>query len=138
VVLADTSAWVWSRKPGQPEVRAAFRERPADDEIAACDAVVAELLFSARHPEEFELPRDRLSVVRRCRIREREWRRALDVMEEELLRRSALGHRSVRHVDLLIAAAAEAAAMPVLHDDEDFERIAAVTGRPVEWLAPKG
>lgn len=33
--------------------------------------------------------------------------------------------------DLLIAAAAEASDLAVLHDDADFDRIAAVTGQPV-------
>ena len=57
---------------------------------------------------------------------------------QELAQRSSLGHRAVKHQDLLIAAAAEAAGLPVLHYDQDFERIAAVTGQPVEWLAPRG
>jgi len=28
--------------------------------------------------------------------------------------------------------------MPVWHYDEDFDRIAAITGQPVQWLAPRG
>jgi len=31
-------------------------------------------------------------------------------------------------------ATAEAAGLPVLHYDEDFERIAEVTGQPTEWI----
>lgn len=42
------------------------------------------------------------------------------------------------HPDLLIAAAAEAAGVPILHYDEDYDRIAAITGQPAEWLAPRG
>ena len=137
VLLADTSAWAWSLEAGRPTLRTVFAERLEDGEITTCDAVVAELLFSVRSPEEFAFRRDRLSRLRRCPIREREWRRALDVMEE-LGRRSSLGHRAVQHQDLLIAAAAEAAGLPVLHYDEDYERIAAVTGQPAEWLAPEG
>jgi predicted nucleic acid-binding protein len=137
VVLADTSAWTWSRKQAYRDLWAAFEERIENDEIATCDAVVAELLYGARNAHEFGLRRDQLSVMRRCPIQEREWRRALDVMHE-LANRSALGHRAVKHQDLLIAAAAETADLAVLHYDEDYERIAAVTGQPVEWLAPKG
>lgn len=37
--------------------------------------------------------------------------------------------------DLLIAAVAEAAGLIVLHYDADFDRIAAVTGQPCEWVA---
>jgi predicted nucleic acid-binding protein len=40
--------------------------------------------------------------------------------------------------DLLIAAAAELAALPVLHYDRDFEAIADVTGQPVRAIAPLG
>jgi predicted nucleic acid-binding protein len=39
---------------------------------------------------------------------------------------------------VLIAAAAEAAGVTVLHYDEDYDRIAEITGQPVRWLAPKG
>jgi predicted nucleic acid-binding protein len=137
VVLADTSAWTWSRKPAYPELGHVFDERIENDDIATCDAVVAELLYGVRNAEEFGKRRDQLSAIRRCPIREREWRRALDVMQE-LAHRSPLGHRAVKHQDLLIAAAAEAAGLPVLHYDEDYERIAAVTGQAVEWLAPEG
>jgi predicted nucleic acid-binding protein len=44
----------------------------------------------------------------------------------------------VKHPDLLIAAAAEATGVAVLHYDEDYERIAAITGQPTRWLAPAG
>jgi predicted nucleic acid-binding protein len=137
VLLADTSAWTWSLRPDADALGTVFAGRLEDGEIATCDAVVAELLYRVRSPDEFAFRRDRLALLRRCPIREREWRRALDVMEE-LGRRSTLGHRAVPHQDLLIAAAAEAAELPVLHYDEDYERIAAVTGQATEWLAPKG
>jgi hypothetical protein len=32
----------------------------------------------------------------------------------------------------------EAAGIPVLHYDEDYGRIAAITGQKVHWLAPRG
>jgi predicted nucleic acid-binding protein len=38
----------------------------------------------------------------------------------------------------LIAAAAETAGLTVLHYDEDYDRIAAITGPDVRWLAPRG
>ncbi len=47
-------------------------------------------------------------------------------------------HRSVPIADLLIAAAAAAAGLVVLHYDRDYERIAEVTGQPVEWIVPAG
>jgi predicted nucleic acid-binding protein len=38
----------------------------------------------------------------------------------------------------LIAAAAEASNLSVLHYDADFDRIAAVTGQACEWIVPAG
>jgi len=40
--------------------------------------------------------------------------------------------------DLIIAAAAEAAGIAVLHYDGDFDLIAEVTGQPMEWVVPRG
>jgi len=48
------------------------------------------------------------------------------------------GHRSLSIPDLLIAAAAEAAGLTVLHYDSDFDLVAEVTGQPTEWVVPKG
>lgn len=46
--------------------------------------------------------------------------------------------RGAKIADLLIAAAAEAAGLVVLHYDHDFDLIAAVTGQPTEWVVPAG
>ena len=40
--------------------------------------------------------------------------------------------------DLLIAAAAEEHHLAVLHYDQDFDKIAKVTGQPCEWVVPAG
>ena len=40
--------------------------------------------------------------------------------------------------DLLVAASAEAAGLPVLHYDADFDLIAEVTGQPMQWVVPRG
>ena len=47
-------------------------------------------------------------------------------------------HRGAKPVDLVIAAAAEAAALSVLHYEDGYDRIAAVTNQPTEWIAPAG
>jgi len=65
------------------------------------------------------------------------FRRALEV-QRRLAHSGGLHHRSVKIPDLLIAAAAEAAQATVLHYDEDYDRIAAITGQPVQWIAPRG
>ena len=47
-------------------------------------------------------------------------------------------HRAVGPADLVIAAAAEASNLTLLHYDADFDRIASVTGQPAEWIAEPG
>ena len=57
-------------------------------------------------------------------------------VQDELAARSQ--QRGAKIADLLIAAAAEAAGLVVLHYDHDFDLIATVTGQPVEWIVPAG
>jgi predicted nucleic acid-binding protein len=135
--LADTSAWVWSRRRAYPELRHAFDAALVDGELATCDMVRLELLYSARDPVEFAEIRDELAVLPDCPIGKQHWERALSVYEQ-LSVRGGLHRRSVKHPDLLIAVAAEAAGVAVLHYDEDYDRIAEITGQPTRWLAPAG
>ena len=134
--LADTSAWSWTRVV-TGELRQEFDEAIVEGDIATCDMVRMELLYSAQNAVEFRALRQDLEALPDCPIGEEQWERALEVYEE-LARQGGLHHRAVRHPDLLIAAAAEAAAVAVLHYDEDYDRIAAITGQPVRWIAPRG
>jgi predicted nucleic acid-binding protein len=61
--------------------------------------------------------------------------RALSVHRELAARNQ---HRNFRLPDLIIAATAELHGATVLHYDADYDRIADVTGQPVEWVADKG
>lgn len=47
-------------------------------------------------------------------------------------------HHGTAPADLVIAAVAERAGATLLHYDADFDRIAEVTGQPVEWVVPRG
>lgn len=47
-------------------------------------------------------------------------------------------HRGAKPIDLVVAAAAEAVGLAVLHYDDDYDRIASVTHQPMEWVAPAG
>jgi predicted nucleic acid-binding protein len=135
--LADTSAWSWSRRRGYPELRRAFDEALVEGDLATCDMVRLELLHSARSATEFAEIREELGALHDCPIDKPQWERALWVYER-LSAQSGTAQRAVKHPDLLIAAAAEAAGVTVLHYDEDYERIAAITGQPTRWLAPAG
>jgi predicted nucleic acid-binding protein len=136
VELADTSAWIWTRVVAG-ELRKEFDEAIVEGAVATCDMVRLELLYSARNASEFRALRSELAALPDCPIAKEQWERALEVYEE-LAHRGGLHHRAVKHADLVIASAAEAAGVAVLHYDEDFERIAAVTGQPARWLAQRG
>jgi predicted nucleic acid-binding protein len=136
VHLADTSAWWWSARAGG-RLRRDFDAAIVAGQVATCDMVRLELLHSARNVEEFRLTRGDLEHLPDCPIAGEHWRRALDVYEA-LAAQGGKHQRSVKHPDLLIAAAAESAGLAVLHYDEDYDRIAAVTGQPTRWLAPRG
>ncbi len=96
-----------------------------------------ELLRSGRDHDDVVTMRGKLAALRDVAMGDRVWRRATDVLEL-LAEAGPLYHRRVALPDLLIAAAAELAEVPVLHYDRDFELIAEVTGQPVRALAPLG
>jgi predicted nucleic acid-binding protein len=114
-----------------------FSTTMSKGEIATCDMVKLELLCAARNGRDFDERRAEFDELPDLPIGPIQWRRAIDVYRE-LAHQGGAHQRSVGHQDLLIAAAAESAGVELLHYDEDFERIAAVTGQPMRWLAPRG
>jgi predicted nucleic acid-binding protein len=135
VELADTSAWTHHARSASADQD--FTSRLTRGEIATCDAVIFELLFSELDHETLAARHDDLEKLPYVPIGPRVWKRALAVFER-LAARGPLHHRQVAILDLLIAAAAERAEVPVLHYDRHFEVIASVTGQPVRALAPLG
>jgi predicted nucleic acid-binding protein len=136
VVLADTSAWAWTRIFGG-DLRRDFDNDLLDGQVAICDMVRLELLHSTQNAGEFQTLRHDLSALPNCPISIEQWERALEVYEQLALH-GGLHHRAVKHPDLLIAAAAEAVGIAVLHYNEDYDRIAEITGQQARWLAPRG
>jgi predicted nucleic acid-binding protein len=133
--LADTTAWHLSRRV--PELRAPFDRQTLGGDIGTCAMVTLELLQSARNGQEFDERRVQVAELPQCPIGAKEWARAIDVYRE-LAHQGGAHQRSVGHADLLIAAAAESAGVELLHYDEDFERIAAITRQPTRWIVPRG
>lgn len=133
--LADTSAWTTRHR--SQTVSGEFEELARTRHLATCDVVRFELLRTTRDADEFASRRDDLDALPSISIGPRVWRRALDVYEL-LARQGPLHHRRVRWADLLVAAAAEHAEIPVLHYDRHFELIAELTGQPVRAIAPLG
>lgn len=134
IELVDTSAWGWRER--DRTVKAEIDAKLLDDEVATCDAVKLELLYSARNATEFRAIRSRLDALIAYPVGRGEWARALDVYER-LAEQGGNHHRQVKHMDLLVAAAAESAGVPVLHCDEDFDRIAKVTRQPTRWASTR-
>ncbi|HEV8686555.1 MAG TPA: PIN domain nuclease [Gaiellaceae bacterium] len=133
--LADTSAWTTRHR--DPQVEEDFNDLVEDGEIAICEVVELELLWSARDAVDFVERRAALESLPEVSIDRAVWRRAIDVFQL-LAERGPLHHREVKIPDLLVAAAAELTGIPVVHYDRDFETIAAVTGQPVRSVAALG
>jgi predicted nucleic acid-binding protein len=116
-------------------VRQRFESLLAEGRLAVCEMSALEYLNNAANPAAYEAIWRALHGHRWMEVTSQAMDRALEV-HRELARRSQ--HRQFSLPDLIIAATAEIHGATVLHYDADFDRIAAVTGQPVEWLAAKG
>ena len=132
--LVDTSAW---HRVAIPEVAARWSALLSDDSLAICDQVALEVLYSAQSASDYDRTKRNLEGLSQIPMTAETFQRARDV-QQLLAHVGGLHHRSVTIADLLLAAAAEAASLMVLHSDEDYDRISAVTGQPTEWIAPRG
>lgn len=137
MVLADSSAWFLSRRSDGSGAKRALDRLLFASEVAICDMVRFELLYSTRNAAEMAASSANLDALRDCPVGKQQWERALGVYRQ-LAGQGGAHHRSVGYPDLLIAAAAESAEATVLHYDEDFDRIAAITGQPTQWIVPRG
>jgi len=133
IYLADTSVYVLQAR--HPVVRDRFFKLLTEGRLAACQMTALEYLNNAPDPEGHEILWGALMAQRRIEVTSAAMDRALDV-HRHLTRASQ--HRHFRLPDLIIAAAAELVGATVLHYDTDYDRIAAITGQPVEWVAPRG
>ncbi|MEU4436743.1 PIN domain nuclease [Micromonospora chalcea] len=133
VYLADTSVYVLQAR--HQAVRKRFETLLAEGRLAACQMTSLEYLNNAPTPKGYEILWQALRGHR--------W---LDVTAEAMDRAMAVHrllavesqHRNFRLPDLIIAATAELHGATVLHYDADYDRIAALTHQPTEWVAPKG
>ncbi len=129
--LLDTSVLT---RLGQRPIRAAVEPKAARGELARAGISDLEVGYSARSAAEWDRLIEALEVFELVETTSDHLRRARQV--QRLL---AAKHQRGRKVpDLLIAAAAEARNLSVLHYDADFDRIAAVTGQACEWIVPAG
>lgn len=134
LLLADTSAWHHSAIPKMANL---WRRYLEEDRIATTAPVRLEVLFSAKSARDYESTSRRLDALHQLACGEEAWERASQV-QGALAQKGGLHHRSVKTPDLLIAAVAEIAGAVVWHYNGDYDRIAAVTGQPVQWIAGVG
>ena len=129
--LADTSVLT---RLARPEVRTAIQPRVERGELARAGISDLEVGYSARSASEWDRLAGALGLFDLVETTTEHVHRAKQV--QRLL---ASKHQRGRKVpDLLIAAAAEARGLILLHYDADFDRIAAVTGQRSEWVVPAG
>jgi predicted nucleic acid-binding protein len=129
--VVDTSAITRLR---HEQVRAAIEPLAAAGALARAGITDLEVGYSARSAAEWDEALEALEAFELIETSADHVRRARQV--QRLL---AAKHQRGRKVpDLLIAAAAEASDLAVLHYDADYDRIAQVTGQRVEWVVPAG
>jgi predicted nucleic acid-binding protein len=118
----------------EPSIRESIELRVQQGELARAGISDLEIGFSARDAAEWDRLADAVEAFELVETTDEHVRRARQV--QRLL---ATKHQRGRKVpDLLIAAAAEARNLTVLHYDADFDRIAAVTGQSCQWVVPAG
>jgi predicted nucleic acid-binding protein len=129
--LVDTSVLT---RLGRPGVREEIEPRAERGELARAGISDLEVGYSARSADEWDRLSHALDLFELVETTEEHVRRARQV--QRLL---AARHQRGRKVpDLLIAAAAELSGLTILHYDADFDRIAAITGQPTDWIVPTG
>lgn len=130
--LGDTSALT---RITQPQVADRLGPLIESGLVARCTPTDLEAGFSSTSPASHRAMREARSAWPFIAMDQSVLDRAVEV-QDQLADRSR--QRGAKIADLLIAAAAEAAGLVVLHYDSDFELIAGVTGQPTEWIVPAG
>lgn len=129
--LWDTSALIAAARDSK--VGRVLADALAEDAVAITEPILLEYLNGARNLAEYDQFDVTLRATRVLETGPPAWRRALEV--HRLLAQSGAGHqRSVRLVDLVIAAVAESNGYRLVHVDDDYERIAALTGQATRRL----
>ncbi len=130
--VGDTSAVARVAKPAVAQRLIPLMEAGL---VARCTITDLEAGVSARSGRDWKRTRQARSPWPRATIDQDVLDRAFEV--QGALAAEGL-HRTVKLGDLIIAAAAERAQLVVLHYDRDFDRIAAITSQPTEWVVPPG
>ena len=129
--LVDTSVL---KRLGRPEVRAVIEPLAEAGQVGRPRICDLEVGYSARNVREWDQLIEDLDAFQAIDTTATHVHRALQV--QRLLAQAS--QRGRKLPDLLVAAAAEALNLAVLHYDADFDLIAAVTGQRCTWVVPAG
>jgi predicted nucleic acid-binding protein len=127
--LVDTSVL---KRLAIPTVRAVVEPLAEAGRLARASIADLEVGYSARNAREWDRLVGALDVLALVETTSDHVLRAKQVQRHL----AAKSQRGRKIPDLLIAAAAEAERLTVLHYDHDFDKIAKVTGQPCEWVVP--
>ena len=127
--------WTWARDRRFPHLAEWFNAEVATGRVLVCDLVVLELTRLAPNEARARGVAEHLDAFKSVPMPSTLWNRAREV---QLLLAPEGNHRRVPPADLLLAAAAEKADVPLVHYDRDYERIAAVADLRHEWLVEDG
>lgn len=130
--LIDNSALQRWRKPKVAEVLDPLHE---DGVLAVCGPVEMEVMYSARNENDAKRLQWFLVGFDYLPMPDEVWDRAKDIQRQAIAKGN---HRALSMPDLLIAAAAERHLVTVLHYDQDYDMIAAITGQPMKWVVEAG
>lgn len=129
--LVDTSVLI---RASIDHVGQRLEELQLAGKIWTCRVIDLELVFSARKTDVSKLAAGRRTFPQ-APVTPLVMERALAVAE---LLAERGQHRGAKPADLIIAAAAEAQDLTLLHYDDDYDRIAAVTSQKATWVAERG
>ncbi len=130
--LGDTSALARGQ---HPEIAVRLDPLLEAGLVGRCTPTDLEAGFSSPEPASHRRMRAARTAWPFVTMDQRVLDRAVAV-QDALAERSQ--QRGAKITDLLIAAAAEAAGLVVLHYDHDFDLIVTVTGQITEWIVPAG
>lgn len=131
-VLADTSAWMQARR--DPQARGLLLGAVERGDACWCWPVRYELMVDARGPEGIASVEHTLEGLREIPVDRSVQRAALATLRELA---AAGSHGSHRYplTDLVVAAAAQDAAIDILHFDRHLERLGNHLGIYAHWIS---
>ncbi len=133
--LVDTGVWSWVRDRRFPSLADWFDAAVAAGNVMICDQIVLELVRAAPNPDAARRVENSLMAFELIEMSHE----VFNVARRVQMGLAADGtHRQIPTPDLLIAATAEIAAVPLIHHDADYPVIASVTGLDERWFVPRG